>query len=245
MIIDFHAHLWSRDDAEEVIARECQRHGVDKACISALESPIPDLDEVKALNDRVYKAAREYPGFYLPFAYVNPLHGRAAMDELNRGVDEGAVGLKLWISCYANHPSVFPVVERALELDWPVLQHAWHKAIGQYEGESDPVHVAELSRRYPELKLVMAHFGGDGRYGLRAVRDCPGVIGDTSGSMTDNGLVETWVRECGAERLIWGTDMPGADLLLTLSKVRDADLTEAEKALVLGGNAARLLGLEG
>lgn len=243
MIIDFHAHVWARDDAEEAMARACERHGVDKVCISALASPVPDLDEVKSLNDRCYEAARTYPDLYLPFVYVNPLHGKAALAELQRGRDEGAVGVKLWISCYCTHPSVFPIVEQAMEWGWPVLQHAWHKVVGQYDGESDPLHVAELSRRYPELKLVMAHFGGDWRYGLRAVRDCPGVIGDTSGSMTDNGLVEAWVRECGANRLVWGTDMPGADLLLTLSKVRDAAISAADKALILGGNAARLLGI--
>jgi len=115
MIIDFHAHTWAFDDAEEAMARECRRHGVDKVCISAVESPIPDLDEVKRVNDRCFQAARDYPDLYLPFVYVNPLHGKAAMTEMERRRDEGAVGLKLWISCYCTHPSVFPVVERAIE----------------------------------------------------------------------------------------------------------------------------------
>jgi uncharacterized protein len=61
--------------------------------------------------------------------------------------------------------------------------------------------------------------------------------------MIENGLVEGWVREVGAERLLWGTDLPGADLLLTLAKVRDANLSETDKALILGGNAAKLMGL--
>jgi uncharacterized protein len=243
MIIDFHAHLWSRDDAEEAIAREAERHGIDRVCISTVESWLPDLEEIVRCNDRVYRGARAYPALYLPFVYLNPLHGRAALDELERGLDCGALGIKLWISCWADHRSVDPIAERAIELGLPVLQHAWHKITGNYPGESDPVCCANLGRRYPELKLVMAHFGGDWRYGVRAVREVPSVVGDTSGSMIENGLVEGWVRELGAERLLWGTDMPGADLLLTLSKVRDAKLTEEEKALILGGNAAKMLGL--
>ena len=244
MIIDFHAHTWARDDAEEMMAREAKRHGIDRICISGLASWLPDLDEVVSLNDRVYRAAADYPELYIPFVYLNPLHGQAALDELQRGLDNGAKGIKLWISCWMDHPSVAPVIERAIDLNMVILQHSWHKITGNYPGESDPLCVAEIGRRYPELKLVMAHVGGDWRYGLRAVRDVPNVTADTSGSMTDNGLVEAWVREVGAERLIWGTDMPGADLLLTLSKVRDADITDEEKRLILGGNAERLLGLQ-
>ena len=118
MIIDFHAHTWSRDDAEEMMAREARRHGVDRICISGLASWLPDLDEVKSLNDRVYKATRDYPDLYLPFVYLNPLHGRAAMDELERGLDQGAVGIKLWISCWIDHPAVAPILERAIAITW-------------------------------------------------------------------------------------------------------------------------------
>lgn len=243
MIIDFHAHLWARDDAEEAMALEAQRHGIDRICISTVESWLPDMEEIRRCNDRVYRGARDYPDLYLPFVYLNPLQGRAALAELERGLDNGALGIKLWISCWADHHAVDPIAERAIELGLPVLQHAWHKITGNYPGESDPLHVATLGRRYPELKLVMAHFGGDWRYGVRAVRDVANVIGDTSGSMMEDGLVEGWVAETGAERLLWGTDMPGADLLLTLSKVRDSDLPADQKALILGGNAAKLLGL--
>lgn len=243
MIIDFHAHFWSRDDAEEAMAREAQRHGIDRLCVSTVESWLPDLDEVRRCNDRVYRGCRAYPDLYIPFVYLNPLHGRAALDELERGLDHGIRGIKLWISCWADHPSVDAIAERALELNLPILQHAWHKITGNYPGESDPLTCATLGRRYPQLKLVMAHFGGDWRYGVRAVRDIPNIIGDTSGSMIEEGLVEGWVRETGAERLLWGTDMPGADLLLTLSKVRDADLPQEAVAMILGGNAQQLLGL--
>jgi hypothetical protein len=243
MIIDFHAHVWGRDDAEEAMAREAERHGLDRICISGLQSWLPDLEEVRQLNDRAYQAAARYPDLYLPFVYLNPLHGRAALDEFERGLDQGAVGLKLWISCWMDHPAVAPVLERALELNLPVVQHSWHKITGNYPGESDPACVAAIGARYPELKLVMAHVGGDWRYGLRAVRDVPSIAADTSGGMIENGLVEAWVAEVGAERVIWGTDMPGADLLLTLSKVRDAALTDEQKRMILGGNAQRLLGL--
>lgn len=241
MIIDFHAHTWVRNDAEQAMAREAKLHGVDRICISGLRTYEPGLDEVRELNDRVYAACRAFPDLYLGFTYVNPLHGQDAMDELQRGLDNGAVGVKLWVSCHAVHESVMPIAEFAITHDLPLLQHAWHKITGNLPGESDPLHVAELANRYPELKLVMAHLGGDWRYGLKAAREAPTLLIDTSGSMADWGCIERWVSEIGADRIIWGTDMPGIDLLFTLSKVRDADITSEEKRKILGVNAARLL----
>ena len=49
------------------------------------------------------------------------------------------------------------------------------------------------------------------------------------------------VREAGAERVIFSSDIPFIDLRYGLGRVLFADLTPGEQALVLGGNIRRLL----
>lgn len=241
LIIDFHAHLWARDDAEEAMAALAARHGVDRICISAIRSYIPDLDEVMELNARTVRAIRKWPDLYWGFVYVNPRHGPAAMRIIDEAAEQGMVGIKLWTACYASDPSVFPIAEKAIELGWPVLQHAWRKWTGNLPTESDPCHVARLAERYPDLKLVMAHIGGDWEYAIKAVRHCPNVWVDTSGSLAHTGMLEMAIRELGPARVVWGTDMPGADLLYTLAKVDRAPIRAADKRKILGENAKQLL----
>ena len=53
------------------------------------------------------------------------------------------------------------------------------------------------------------------------------------------------VREAGAERVIFSSDIPFIDLRYCLGRVLFAGLNPAEQALVLGGNIRRLLKLEG
>jgi len=241
MIIDFHAHLWARADAEEAMAEVAARHGVDRICISAIESHVPDVAEVERLNARTLRAIRQWPDLYLGFVYVNPKHGKVALRMIDEAAEQGMVGIKLWVSCYATDPDVCPIAEKAIGLGWPVLQHAWRKWTGNLPTESDPRHVARLAERYPELKLVMAHIGGDWEYAIKAVRHCSNLHVDTSGSLAHTGMLEMSIRELGADRVIWGTDMPGADLIYTLAKVDRAPLRPRDKAKLLGGNAQRLL----
>lgn len=242
MIIDFHAHLWARDDAEEAMAKGAAWHGVDRICVSAIRRYVPDEAEVRELNERVLRAMRRWPDLYVGFVYVNPKHGKAALRAIDEAPMAGMSGIKLWTSCYASDRDVFPIAEKAIELDWPVLQHAWRKWTGNLPTESDPRHVARLAERYPELKLVMAHIGGDWEYGIKAVRHCPNVCVDTSGSIAHTGMLEMCLSELGADRVVWGTDMPGADLIYTLAKVNAAPIGARDKEKILSGNARRLLG---
>ncbi|MGQ9554493.1 MAG: amidohydrolase family protein [Anaerolineae bacterium] len=80
---------------------------------------------------------------------------------------------------------------------------------------ADPSNVAELheiAERYPRLKLVVAHIGRayclpTAEKGLAQLRDCPGLLYDISASANAD-VFELALREVGAKRLIFGTDLP-------------------------------------
>lgn len=244
MIIDCHIHLRGAEVAPEVM-RAADKLGVQKLCASSLGRTWryePDPDACCEANQDVAEAMRRYDGRILGFCYVNPAYPEAAMNEFRRCIEDLAMsGLKLWVAVRANDPRVYPLVERAIIYGVPVLQHAWHKATGNLPHESEPEEVAELSRRYPEASIVMAHIAGDWRRGIRAVRDCPNVRVDTSGTIMDAGMVETAVKELGVERVLFGSDANGTDLAAAFGKVAGSELPEADKARIMGLNMQALL----
>ena len=64
---------------------------------------------------------------------------------------------------------------------------------------------------------------------------------DISGSYGETGMVEYAAERLGAERVLFGSDMPGSDCYHNLGKVTGADLSEEAKAMILCGNAERIL----
>ncbi len=114
--------------------------------------------------------------------------------------------------------------------------------------------------RLPGLKLCVAHGGGylPGYWGrmdhaYRARADCRSCIGREPSSylrqvwldtlVFDRDQLDSLVRTHGADRLCLGTDYP-FDMAEPNPIGFHTHLTDDAKALVLGGNAARLLGLQ-
>ncbi len=50
------------------------------------------------------------------------------------------------------------------------------------------------------------------------------------------------VSELGAERVLYGSDAPGRDFAAQLGRVYGAKIGAAEREMILGGNARKLLG---
>ena len=244
MIIDCHVHLQGAGIEPELVEKASVL-GVERLCISSLGrvwsyEPTPEVF-VEA-NDDVARVMREYPDFALGLCYLNPVYTNESLAEMRRCVEDlGMVGVKLWVAAYADDPRVFPLVEKAIDYRIPILQHAWHKATGNLPHESNPLHAAELARRYPEADIIMAHIAGDWERGIEAVRDCPNVLVDTSGSIIELGMVERAVEVLGAKRVIFGSDAHGVDLSVAVAKILDAEIEDADRSLILGGNMQALL----
>ena len=66
---------------------------------------------------------------------------------------------------------------------------------------------------------------------------------DVCGSQLFYGMLERMVREVGASRVLFGTDLPFIDPRYQLGRVLFARVPDSRKRKILGTNAARLFGL--
>jgi len=247
-VIDCHAHLihhsnpdWKKQDQALIDAAD--RLGIDQLVCSLLSPKRPASAEAfQECNRWTLEAMKRYPDRVLGYCFVNPGHKTEALDDIKRCVDQGFVGVKLYNDYFGTDPTVFPVVELAIELGIPILHHAGHLHyfLKEQPRISDGGHFAELARHYPEAKIICAHAcgGGDWEWTIKSLRHAPTVYLDTSGSVTDDGVVEMAVKTLGADRIVFGCDM---SMTAGVGRIRGADLDEATKAKILGENMALIL----
>jgi uncharacterized protein len=241
MIIDAHAHIWggSYDESTRILLRACEQFNISKLHVSGLLNYYSDQAEIQMLNGDVNRFMKEQPGLVEGYCYVNPSNPNA-LEVLNRGIEEyGMSGMKLWVATYCDDPSVFPLVEQCIHYNIPILIHAFQKTIGQLEHESTGVNVAGLAARYPEAKLLMAHFGGNGYHGIKAVRDYPNVWADFSGTFFRRDELDYAIRQIGAERIVFGSDIT-ITYLVNVGQVEEAELTPEQKDRIYYKNALKL-----
>ena len=179
------------------------------------------------------------------FCYVNPLLGaRAVTREVERCVARGFRGIKLEIANNARDACMRPVMVAAEKHGLVVLQHAWSMTkIKQRSFHTDPEDVATLAQRFPNVRIIMAHLTGCGVRGVLAVKDCPNVVVDTSGAAPEAGLVEYAVAQLGAERVLYGSDVPIRDFAVALARITGTQLDARTKRKILHDNARKLLRL--
>ncbi len=202
----------------------------------------PTPENIRACNDQTDVLMRRYPDRVHGFAYVNPGHAREACAELDfRLREQHFVGLKLWVAVPCIDPRLDALMEICAHYHVPALQHTWQKVNGQKTGESPPHMVAALAKRHPRTTLIAAHAGGDYEYGAKTFRSCENVLLDIGGNECNAGYVEILVNHVGADRVIFGTDMPGRSFTSQLAKVLGADLSAKDKQKILYGNMARVL----
>ncbi|MBD2860615.1 amidohydrolase family protein [Paenibacillus sp. IB182363] len=243
-MIDAHVHLHGPNLAAGTL-EEGDRLGVKLFVCSTVVGMgyYPSFDKVSTSNDELYAVMQRYPERVAGYCYVNPRNGRPALEDFRRRIeDQRMIGLKLWVATLCDDPLVYPFIEQAIAYRVPILIHAWRKTVGQLPYESTAEHVANLARRYPEARILMAHMAGQVESAVNRIAPYPNVYTDTSGSPIGGAEVNIAVRRLGAERVIFGSDLYGACLASNIGKVLGAGLSREELDLVMGHNMARLLG---
>jgi predicted TIM-barrel fold metal-dependent hydrolase len=224
--------------------RIADRMGVDRLCVYMGYPHIydPKPEELQAQNDQVMQGLEKWHHRAFGFVYLNPNYPDFSLRELDRCVRDGRmVGIKLWVAKRAIAPELDAIIERAGALRAVIFQHTWFKVGGNLPGESTPLDVAELARRHPTIPIICGHTGGDWERGIRAVRELKNISLDLAGSDPTAGYVEMAVREVGAERVIYGSDVGGRSFASQMAKVMDADISDHARRLIFSENLKRMM----
>lgn len=249
-IFDIHVHLLGNPgmDAEFLAFAEQWRMPFAVSCLGPNGGMLayPTFEECVRSNDMVLELMAQHPNLAYGFCYVSQAHERKAVEEIRRCVRDGGMrGIKLWVAVKCNDPRTFPIAEEAISLQVPILIHSYLRWEEILPEESKPEHIVSLARRYPEMKIIMAHMALRWREGIDAVKDCPNVSVDTSGCDPELGSVEYAVEKLGAERVLFGSDGPGRDVLCQIGRVVAADVSDDDRDAIFHLNAQRLLGIGG
>ncbi len=246
MIIDCHMHMDRLDglgwyDPPEKVLQAMDLAGIARGVVSGYCNN-PDGLNPEALH-YLADAARTHADRLIPFVRLDPWYGDRTLEVLERAVrDLGFRGVKLHPVHYMLHPHAeftLNVLRKASELGVPVLIHC------SDEGMSLPLQIELAVEAVPEATVILAHMGGYYHYrdAIAVARRQKHVFLDTS-EIPFPAAIKAAVSELGADRVLFGSDLPGDNPVLEVEKVRLAGLSSDAERKVLSENAARLLGLK-
>lgn len=257
-LVDAHAHFWhagtGRADwsaLNESRFRAGERIGITYHVASVLgsyghTSPtyFPSPDDVTAGNDAMLDIAEREAVRVRMMVTVNPNYTEHALQEIERCVARGAVGVKLLASRRADDPLLDPIAELAGERGLPVLHHIWQHRRREWPSQeiSDGVDLARLAARHPRTHFILAHIGGGGDYmhTFPAIADQPNILPDVSGSGVDRGMLDEAVAALGPARLLWGCDLTIETGLAKLRALEVIGLRKDDLAAIRWRNAQRI-----
>ncbi len=243
-INDVHVHLGWSDSINNFLDPSklgdfIEKNGIDEVGL------IPFEKDTGLYNRKIMALAREnrrIHGFY----WVR--RGRIGNDlkDLESGIGDGLIGAKFHGS-YEGRPvsdaGYAPVMDMLDEKRAVLLVHCGRYMDGSRESNTSFLHGLEVARRFPGIRVVLAHMGGNDtaivRRAVAAAEGLGNVYFDTSGTSTPY-RIEHAVEVLGRERVLFGSDFPWCSFNAMRSNVEDALLDERSKHAILHGNFKRL-----
>jgi predicted TIM-barrel fold metal-dependent hydrolase len=239
VIIDCHCHAgkgdgltgpWDTDASLDAYLTRADRAGIGLSVLFAAFH-----SDYAIANREVARLVHSRPRRFLGFAFVHADRDRGRVREMVRESVEryGFMGIKVH-----RHDARLSreVCDTASEFGLPVL----YDPMGE-------ISIAELlAQEYPSVDFIFPHLGSfsDDWRAQTALIDplvrYDNIYADTSGVRRFDVLAKA-VRRAGARKFLFGSDGPWLHPEVELAKILVLDLSDADRALVLGGNLIRLL----
>lgn len=245
-ILDCHGHIGVHPDfpackgsADEMIAVMDQLN-IEKLAVT---STLACFNDCPRGNAEVAELLQQHPTRFFGYITVNPNPRGEALEQLEKYAGFHSPPLiKLHPDLHkypVTGPNYLPIWDYAHQTHAIVLVHTWDS-----DPNCGPLLFAGISRQFPGARILLGHSGVSWRgYGqaIDVVKEAPGTFLDISGSQSHRTVLEHCVEAVGAERILFGSDMPYLEAAVSLGRVLTAKISDDAKCSILRHNFLRLL----
>ena len=234
---DYYHHHWSGNGSVEDLLDAVIAANVDKALIfSCATKP----EQVSAANDYLHLTQMQFPDRFFAFGTIHP-DIKDIDGEISRIRELGLKGIKIhpdFQQVYINEPKMFRIYEAAGDL--PVMIHMGDKKADF----STPWRLAQVLDRFPQVKVIAAHFGGYSEWDdvekYLVGRD---VYFDTSSTFWELPFerARRIISAHGVDKFLFGSDYPAQKPAEAISDIMKLGLDDAGNEKIFHLNAERLI----
>lgn len=264
MIIDFHTHCFPDALAPKALgglssragiapvtdgtvrgSAECIREsGIDFAVVCSIATNARQLPKVNGFAIDINDLCRNL----IALGSAHPEY-EDLEDELQRLLDHDIRGIKIhpeYASYYIDSHEWDRVFSLCEEMGIFVVTHAGYDFISPDRIAAPPERIAKVLDRHKDLTLVAAHLGGN-RYWEQVKTVLCGrdnLYFDTAllhREGIDPSLMRSVIDTHGADKILFGSDMPWSHPKDELALLRSLGLPETDERKILGENAQKLL----
>jgi hypothetical protein len=277
MIIDFHTHIFPssvKHQRIDYVNRDplfAQLYGDHKAKLAAAEDLIKSMEEHEITasvvlnigwsspelchesNNYILESVARYPHKLFGFAMVDFSSPETAIKELSRCVKNGIKGVgevRLSTSQLTDSRDIQPILEYIIENKLIMMVHTSEPLGHLYPGKGDttPDLLYPFISRFPNLKLICAHWGGGLPFYVlmpKVKKALSHVYFDSAASpyLYSPRIYTDLASMVGDQKLLFGSDYPLLSPKRLLKEIDTLNLPDLTRKRLLYANAASLLGI--
>lgn len=244
-INDAHVHIGrsaaiNRSLSEDGLLKLREKHQIEGMTVMSLEQ---DVDKN---NERIASICKRHR-FVRGLVWIQKSQLQKDIRMIEDGLADGIVGAKFhgsFENSPVSSPHYAPLMEMLNDRQAVLLMHTGRYKDASPESNTSYLHALDVARKYPKIKVVMAHMGGsDTNVVKRALmdgKDVPNIYFDTSG-ITTPYVIEYALTMLDARRILFGSDEPWCSFMSMYYNVADAQVDEKYKSMILYDNYTTLL----